>query len=119
MSLRGATFKLKGQPDDCFHLWIVVGKERMGRVLAINITDEKWSPDSPCKIRVGDHPQITKKCVAFYRKAREFGAASVAKNLASQIALTKYANASEELLRKIEDGASSADDFTNRFLSYL
>jgi hypothetical protein len=59
--LRGATFKLKGTPEDNFHFWIIVGYEKHGRVLAINVTDEKWSPDSPCKISVGDHPVIETK----------------------------------------------------------
>lgn len=119
MSLRGATFRLKGSSEDCFHLWIIVGKEMYGRVLAINITDERWSPDSPCKINIEDHSEITKPSVVFYKKAREFSAKLVAEQLDSQIAVTRFEDASEELLKRIEENASKSDDFTSRLLSYF
>lgn len=117
--MRGATFKLKGTPEDNFHFWIIVGYEKHGRVLAINVTDEKWSPDSPCKISVGDHPVITKPSVAFYKKAREFSLEAVKTELASQIAFVRFPDASPALLKRIEDGAREADDFTARLVDYL
>ena len=53
---------------------------------------QKFSPNSPCQINCGDHPEIVKASVIFYRKSREFGAAMVDAQIADGKALRKLAD---------------------------
>ena len=116
--LRGAAFQLKGTPDDRFHIWVIVG-EKNGKALAINITDECWSPDSTCKFSAGEHPSITKSSVVFYKKARIFSSAAVAAELASGTSVRRFQDFPDAILNKIKAGAICANDFTASYLAYF
>ena len=74
MPLPGTVFQVKGDGN---HFWVVASKVKNGNVLAVNITDERNFPDSPCKIQAGEHPKIEKPSVAYYKKAREFSATEI------------------------------------------
>ena len=112
----GSVFQLVG---DGHHCWIVISLVRNGTVLAVNITDVKHSPDSPCKLNVGDHPHITKPSVAYFRKAREFDAQSIDREIQAGIAVRQLPDCRPDVLQRIIDGAKIADDLTCRFLEYL
>lgn len=112
----GTIFQLKG---DGYHLWVVASKVKNGKILAINVTDEQHCPDSPCKIQLGEHPSISKPSVAYYRKAREFSAAAIDRELQLGAAVVAHAVCSPQLLQKIVEGAFKANDLTRRFLDYL
>jgi hypothetical protein len=101
------------------HPWVVISRTIKGRVLAVNITDEDHCPDSPCKLKVGDHPCIKKPSAIYYRKAREFDAAKIDRELSSGKTTKKLAPCSTELLSRIIRGAKHADDLTARFRDYL
>ena len=112
----GTVFQLVG---DGHHFWVVISPVKNGNVLAINITDVQHSPDSPCKLNVGDHPNITKPSVAFYRKAREFDAQAIDREIQSGAAVRQLADCRPDVLQRMIDGAKTADDLTCRFLEYL
>ena len=63
------------------HFWVVISPVVDGLVLAVNITDFRNCPDSPCVFEAGIHDVITKRSVAFYRKAKEFEACKIDKFL--------------------------------------
>jgi hypothetical protein len=106
-------------PEGGNHFWIVVSTVRNGLVLAVNITDIRNCPDSPCVIEVGEHPAVTKRSVVFYRKAREFDAGKIDLFLAGGTQLRQLPDCSADLLARIIQGAKVADDLTLRFLDYL
>lgn len=117
MPTPGTVFQLR--LDGGNHFWVVISAPRNGKILAVNVTDARNAPDSPCQINCGDHPEITKPSVIFYRKSREFDAAMVDAQIADGRAVRKLADCSPELLQRIIDGAKAADDFTIRLLDYL
>jgi hypothetical protein len=112
----GLAFQLKGDGN---HLWIVISKEKDGKVLSVNATDSKNAADSPCQIAEGEHEWIKKPSAIFYRKAREFSVTEVEKQISSGTALIRHKDASPELLGKIIEAAFQAEDLTRRFLDYL
>ena len=114
MPAPGTAFWPKGA-----HPWVVISRTIKGKVLAVNITDVSHCPDSPCKIGVGDHPAITKPSAAYYKKAREFDAAKIDRELNSGVHAKRLAPCSAQLLARIIRGAKAADDLTARFLDYL
>lgn len=113
----GTVFQLK--VDDGNHFWVVISEPKGGKVLTVNVTDARNSPDSPCKLKVGDHPIIVKPSVIFYRKSREFVAVMVDEQIAQGKSVKQLPDCSPELLQRIIAGAKSADDLTLRFLDYL
>jgi hypothetical protein len=116
MPARGTVFQVKGEGN---HFWIVISGVKNGNVLAVNVTDEAHCPDSPCKLNIGDHPRITKPSVIYYWWAREFNAATVDAQLATQAFVRKLEDCSPALLARIVEGARKADDLKKRFLEYL
>ena len=112
----GTVFQLVG---DGHHFWIVISPVRNGNVLAVNITDVKHSPDSTCKLNVGDHPGITKSSVAYYRKAREFDEQAIDREIQAGLAVRQLPDCRPAVLQRIINGAIIADDLTCRFLEYL
>lgn len=106
-------------PEGGNHFWAVISAARNGLVLAVNITDIKHSPDSPCVIEVGEHPAVTKRSAVFYRKAREFEAERIDEFIAGGVQLRQLPDCSAALLARIIQGAKVADDLTFRFLDYL
>lgn len=113
----GTVFQLR--LDGGNHFWVVISEPRNEKILAVNVTDAKNSPDSPCRLDHRDHPEITKPSAIFYRKSREFDAAMVDAQIADGRVVRKLADCSPELLQRIIDGARAADDFTIRLLDYL
>ena len=106
-------------PEGGNHFWVVISPTKNGLVLAINITDGRHCPDSPCVIEIGEHPIVTKQSVAYYRKAREFDAAKIDAFLTAGVQLRRLPDCSPILLARIIAGAKVADDLTFRFLQYL
>ena len=116
MPAPGTVFQLKG---DDFHRWVIVSGIKDGKVLAVNITDETNCPDSPCKLKKGDHSSLTKDSAVFYKKAREFSAAAIDQELKSGANIRALDNCSAEVLDRIIKGAAKADDLTPRLREYL
>ena len=112
----GTVFQLEGQDH---HIWFVISKEIAGLVLAVNATDESHCPDSPCKLKPGDHPRIRKPSAIYYRKAREFEARKIDREIASGKFVKQLEDCSLSILERIIAGAKKADDLTLRFRDYL
>src|SRR4051794_12260070 len=98
------------------HPWIVISRTIKGRVLAVNVTDVATCPHSPCKLNVGDHPCVLKPSAIYYKKAREFDAAKIDRELQSGANAKALAPCSKQLLARIIKGAKDADDLTARLL---
>jgi hypothetical protein len=89
------------------HLWIVISDPGVNseRVVIVNLeSHDSPEKDDSCMLNVGDHPWITHKTCVRYRDAR------IAKNedldrLVASGALKARADASNELLTKIFEGA--------------
>lgn len=113
--MRGTVFKLNG--DITTHYWIIISEEVDGKYLAVNITDINNYPDSTCLLNAGDHPVIIKPSCIFYKKAKRFPSAGMAETLAKH-AIT-FEACSEELLKKIIEGAFISEDLTPSLLCYL
>jgi hypothetical protein len=116
MPCLGTIFRLKG---DRFHRWIVISEPKNGKVLCVSVIDESKCPDSPCKIKIGDHACITKPSSISYFHAREFGADAIDRELAAGTNVESWANCSQQLVARIITGAKKADDLTAKFLDYL
>jgi hypothetical protein len=112
----GTGFQLIG---DEYHYWFVVSEEKNGKVLALNVTDEKHCPDSPCKLNEGDQAEIKKPSVVFYKKAREFPAQELDKQIQSGERIRKLTDCPQETLKRMVDGAFKATDLTLKFLNYF
>jgi len=112
----GTVFQLVGQS---FHRWVIVSVEREGRVLALNITDREWTPDSPCLIEQHEHPSLSKPSAIYYKKARTFIADEVRKELALQRSVRLLAPCPPNLLARIISGAFASDEFTASLLKFL
>ena len=106
-------------PEGSNHYWVVISTPRDGKVLIVNITDERHCPDSPCKVAIGEHPSVDKASAVYYRKARVFEAARIDEQLQNPTLVRQLENCTPELLQKIIDGARKAEDLTLRFLDYL
>lgn len=117
MPYPGQVFQLTCEGGN--HFWAVISPVVDGLVLAVNITDFRNCPDSPCVFDAGVHPVITKKSVAFYRKAREFEACRIDELLAAGQYLRQLQDFPKELLDRLIAGADKADDLTFRFRKYL
>jgi len=116
MPALGTVFQLKGKGN---HLRIVISGVKGGRVLVVSVTDKENCPDSPCKISIGEHPQITISSVIYYWWTRELDAAKIDAELATQVSVRKLEDCSPALLARIIEGAKKADDLKARFLNYL
>lgn len=112
----GTVFQIKGVG---FHAWVVISKPLNGKVLAVNFTDVKNSPDSPCKIGIGEHPIINKPSAVYYKKAREFDVDLLNHHLNNSKELGQLEDCSRPLLERIIQGAKESDELTLRFLAYL
>jgi hypothetical protein len=117
MALIGTVFQVV--PEGGNHFWVVISKEKKGMVLAVNSTDAKKCPDSPCKLHIGDHEAITKPSAIIYRFAREFEAAKIEALCDDGAYIRRLPNCSAALLQRIIAGAKQADDLTLRLLDYL
>jgi hypothetical protein len=106
-------------PEGGNHFWIVISAPKNGRVLAVNITDAKNCPHSPCIIEIGEHPAVTMQSAVYYRKAREFEGVKIDEFIATGENIRRLADCSPVLLERIIDGARKSDELTFRFLSYL
>ena len=106
-------------PEGGNHFWVVISPVMNGLVLAVNITDFENCPQSPCVFEAGAHAVITKRSVAFYRKAREFEARKIDHLLEAGQYLRRLQDFPPELLERLVAGARKADDLTFRFRKYL
>ena len=113
----GLVFQLTSEGGN--HFWVVISPVVDGLVLAVNITGFRNCPDSPCAFEAGAHDVITKRSVAFYRKAREFEACKIDQFLEAGQYLRRLQDFPPELLHRLVDGANKADDLTFRFRKYL
>lgn len=113
----GLVFQLTSEGGN--HFWVVISPVVNGLVLAVNITDFLNCPDSPCVFEAGVHEVITKRSVAYYRKAREFEACKIDQLLEAGQYLRRLKDFPPELLHHLVAGATKADDLTFRFRKYL
>jgi sensor domain CHASE-containing protein len=106
-------------PEGGNHFWVVISAPLNGKVLVVNITDEKHCPDSPCKLAVGEHPVLIKASAVHYRKTREFEAVKIDEQLQNPDLVRQLHDCTADLFQRIIDGARNADGLTLRFLDYL
>gem|GEM_PF-2673708 len=83
------------------------------------MTDERHCVDSPCKLKIGDHPFITKNTAIYYKKAREFDAALIDKECASGERVRRLDDCTPQVLDRVISGARASDDLTAKLLAYL
>ena len=103
--MRGTVFRPFSEET---HPIIIISNELEGYVLAVNLSDAAKHPDSPCFIKKGEHPAITKDSAVYYKEAKPREVALLKKNL------HKYAKVyeepcSEEILQRIIKGAFHED----------
>ncbi|MEI7730759.1 MAG: hypothetical protein WCO56_14390 [Verrucomicrobiota bacterium] len=112
----GTAFQLVG---DSNHPWFVVSKVMGNKVLAVNITDAEKCSDRSCLIGVAEHPIVTKPSAVFYKKAREFDAKKLEKELDKGLNVRRLEKCEQRLLERIIQGALKSDDLTAKFLRYV
>jgi hypothetical protein len=117
MANPGTVFQLI--PEGGNHFWVVISKEQDGMVLAVNTTDARKCPDSPCILEVREHPTIIKRTAIIYRKAREFESLKIDREIASGTYVRRLEDCSHVLLQRIINGAKVANDLTFRLRGYL
>jgi hypothetical protein len=117
MPAPGTCFQLRGYGN---HLWVVVSRaDTDGFVLAVNVTDEKNEPESPCKLSPGDHEFVDKPSVICYRRARLISAIKLDEHLRFEGHVRGLKPVSLELLDRIVSGGKVSDDLAPKFLRYL
>ena len=105
----GVAFKPNG--ERC-HDWVVISEPVNGEVLAVNITDSKHYPDSPCLLRKGSESWVSKHSVAYYPKAKTFLVAKLAQELSRGVLCTQFPDVSPDTLERLILGAIRCDDMT-------
>jgi hypothetical protein len=105
-------------PEGSNHFWIVISKAKSGQVLAVNLTDSE-NCQSPCHFEVNEHPTIVKPSCVFYKKANVFSAEKIDSELEKSTTVRKLDDFSPELVKRIIEGARSAEDLTLKFLKFL
>jgi len=103
------------------HMYFVLSEPDIeDKVLVVNITDinNPAGKDTSCILNVGDHPKITKKSVAYYKKAMEMSASVILKKLQTKD-LNQIEDLSKQILKKMQDGAKQSKFLPTKFKKYF
>jgi hypothetical protein len=110
------------------HLYIIISDEDPdGNYLAVNVTSIKKDnngkiyngQDLTCEVDVNDHPAIYKnKSYIFYRRAMIITEEKILSLIERRCAIWDTI-ASEEFLKKIQDGAKKSKHLPNEFKKYF
>ena len=92
------------------HPWVVVSCTVRGMVLLVNVTDEENYPESPCKIAIGEHPDVIKPSVIKYPEATEMPEREMKSTISRGINVRHCADVTPALLAKILAGVRSCGD---------
>jgi hypothetical protein len=112
----GTAFQLKGSG---FHFWIVISSPKNGKVLVVNLTDERHNHDQTCRLAPSDYCELTKPSVVFYKQAQEWNADKIDAEVLTEKYLRRLADCPSEIVRRIVYGARTSEEFKPKFLVYL
>jgi hypothetical protein len=114
----GYTFLSRRPGYFILHLHIVISKIISGKVLIVNITTPKTNSDYTCVLKKADHPFIRHDSIVNYADAVDAQIELVKKAIRENTFIPDTP-ISEELLKRIQEGALKSDAFPPRLLMYI
>jgi hypothetical protein len=101
------------------HLYFVISDVDVdGNVLIVNVSHFDENRDKSCELGIGDHRDIKKRSIVFYKKSFE-----VRMDRLLAMIMSKEAKSSDKLsakvLKKIQDGARKSKLFPNKLRKYF
>ena len=117
--MRGAAVKLRAA-GVATHLWIVVSDIHPTKrlVLAFNLTDAGNYPGCCCFLEPGEHEYIRIRSAVRYFSPKLWAPDQLAARITDGT-FERYADASEELVGKIVEGAYRSEDLDPYYLEFL
>jgi hypothetical protein len=115
----GDSFRLRVDLEEG-HLWIVITEvSSEGKFIMVNLTTlDEDIEDTSCILCPGDHPYITHPSVISYKDTKEFDTSFYDRALAAG-RIHSYDRFSQEIVRKIQQGALTSNFTKNRFRAVI
>ena len=115
----GSTFLAPTPEYETEHLYIIISIISSNtEALFVNITTKKAGKDTACILRPGDHSFIRHDSIINYGDAK-IALISKLKEAISMKVFTKLEPVSDDILKKIQEGALISSAFPQKFLKYL
>lgn len=124
--MKGAVFiRAKGAKDngigDATHHWFVISNhDSDDNVLIVNMTTTRNNgrEDLSCKLHPGEHPNVTSESHIAYIHAKEANRFKIGLG-EHQKTVIRRENASDEVIKRIQDGAKSSPRFPGELKKYF
>jgi hypothetical protein len=118
MIVPGFTFLSETPSSSTEHLYVILFPPVEGRVLFVNVTTPKHNSDLTCVLKVGDHPFLTHDSVINYADSADATLDQVNKAISLNV-FKPHAPFSADLLKRVQEGATTSQAFPPKFRKYI
>ena len=114
---RGDTFVNVNEGSNS-HLWIVCIEFSDGSIMMFNLTSLENAADATCVVHVGEHPWVIKDSAIEYERAKLLDPRKISV-LEAINCMERQGTATEELIRKILEGAMASRETAGTFKAMI